>query len=254
MNNYQQNIFEIYKNINENNSSISELWFSQLEAKTLKENKLSISTIQSQFPNAQKRCLRTLCKSILREGIFSAPENLLTSNNNAYLNLDNSPLTLKIENIKQVRYGLLEDFTALTLTENDKLIFVLDDPMKLLALLSIHTDFPLQEIERFAHELLNSMLNDALFLSYRSVWGNDLKNKIAENEDLFFWSWLQKLKTDKDKCLLLEQWGTVGHPIHPGVKCKQDLTAQQVLTMSPEFQRAFRILCQANSLNIQHAI
>lgn len=236
MKQYQQKLTENYKKINEKSLLNIELWFSQLHAETLTAHQLSLSTIRAEFTYAQKRCLRTLCRSMVREGIFNSPESLTITNNNAYLNLNDSPLTLKIENIKQVRYGILEDFSALTLIENETPIYALDDPMKLLALLSIHADFPLKEITRFAHELLNSMLNDALFLSYRAVWGNELRQEISESDNLSFWSWLQHVEPQKDTCLLLEQWGTVGHPIHPGVKCKQDLTAQQVFTMSPEFQ------------------
>lgn len=236
MSQYQQNLVHAHQQINLETSPLSELWFSQLQDDTLQEKQLSVVDIRAQFAHAQRRCLVTLCKSMLREGIFNAPENLQFAQHHAFLRINNSPLTLKVENIKQVRYGLLEDFTGLTLNEDDKLIFTLDEPTKLLALLYICTDYSLMEVQRFAHELLNSMLNDALFLSYRLVWGQKIEQQRIQTGHASFWSWVENLNEQNNNCLLLEQWGTVGHPIHPGVKCKQDLTAHQVLTMSPEFQ------------------
>ncbi|QUM81790.1 hypothetical protein HWV03_16615 [Moritella sp. 36] len=236
MNHYQQSLAYTYQQINQESAQLSELWFSQLQDDTLQEKQLSVVDIRAQFTNAQRRCLVTLCKSMLREGIFNAPENLQFSDNNAYLRINNTPLTLKIENIEQVRYGFLEGFTGLTLHEDDQLIYVLDEPTKLLALLQVCTNYSLIEVQRFAHELLNSMLNDALFLSYRLVWGQKIEQQRIQTGYASFWSWVKNLNGQNNNCLLLEQWGTVGHPIHPGVKCKQDLTAQQVLTMSPEFQ------------------
>jgi len=139
MNHYQQSLAYTYQQINQESAQLSELWFSQLQDDTLQEKQLSVVDIRAQFTNAQRRCLVTLCKSMLREGIFNAPENLQFSDNNAYLRINNTPLTLKIENIEQVRYGFLEGFTGLTLHEDDQLIYVLDEPTKLLALLQVCT-------------------------------------------------------------------------------------------------------------------
>ena len=236
MSEYQQKLAHAQQQINQQSDALKQLWFSQLEPATLHEKHLSIADISAQFANAQQRCLITLCKSMLREGIFNSPENVKFVNQDAYLCIHNSPLTLIIENVKQVRYGLLEDFSKLTLSEDEQLIYHLDEPTKLLALLQVCAGYSLQEVQRFAHELLNSMLNDALFLSYRKVWAQHIEAQRLQTEQTSFWSWVANLGEQDNNCLLLEQWGTIGHPIHPGVKCKQDLTAQQVLTMSPEFQ------------------
>ncbi len=94
------------------------------------------------------------------------------------------------------------------------------------------------DIGRLIRELDNSTENDALCLRYRRQWANELNASIRASGQPNLVAMLMHARPDQhsNPALLLEQWGTLGHPWHPGYKTKLGLTAEEVMALSPEFR------------------
>jgi siderophore synthetase component len=90
------------------------------------------------------------------------------------------------------------------------------------------------DLQRLVGEVDNSMENDALCLAYRRGWAQRLIAEFGPDRTNFIAA-LRDAAPD-NPALLLEQWGTLGHPWHPNYKTKLGLTAEQVVALSPEFQ------------------
>ncbi|WP_169926811.1 IucA/IucC family protein [Massilia putida] len=91
-----------------------------------------------------------------------------------------------------------------------------------------------EDLQRLVHELDNSLANDVLCLSYRRTWARTLRAALG-SADVHFIAALRRSK-HANPALLLEQWGTLGHPWHPTFKTKLGLSPDDVLALSPEFQ------------------
>ncbi len=91
-----------------------------------------------------------------------------------------------------------------------------------------------EAIQRLAGELSNSTYNDALCLEYREGWRRELRVELAGKHTQFVAA--VRHAGLGNPCLLLEQWGSLGHPWHPNFKSKMGLTPEDVQAMSPEFQ------------------
>jgi siderophore synthetase component len=98
---------------------------------------------------------------------------------------------------------------------------------------------------RLGHEIENHIQNDALCIAYRKSWGNDLASLVSQAGHDFFLTWLQAATHIENKTLLLEQWGTIGHPWHPNYKTKLGLKPYEVIEMSPEFRANISIAMAA---------
>ena len=96
-----------------------------------------------------------------------------------------------------------------------------------------------EDLQRLVHELDNSLANDVLCLSHRRTWARALRTELG-SADVHFIAALRR-STHANPALLLEQWGTLGHPWHPTFKTKPGLSSDEVLALSPEFQPALHV-------------
>lgn len=95
------------------------------------------------------------------------------------------------------------------------------------------------DLQRLVHELENSTDNDALCLSYRRNWARQLEAELGQEQSCFIAA--VRNSAHNNPALLLEQWGTLGHPWHPGYKTKLGLSTDEVIALSPEFQPALQL-------------
>jgi siderophore synthetase component len=99
------------------------------------------------------------------------------------------------------------------------------------------------DIGRLIRELDNSNENDALCLRYRRQWAAALNAQIRASGAGGLVAMLMAAPEERhpNPVLTLEQWGTLGHPWHPGYKTKIGLTADEVVALSPEFRAALPV-------------
>lgn len=95
------------------------------------------------------------------------------------------------------------------------------------------------DLQRLVHELDNSLDNDVLCLSYRRTWARALRAQFGAAGEHFIAA--LRHGGHANPALLLEQWGTLGHPWHPTFKTKLGLSADEVLALSPEFQPTLQV-------------
>ena len=99
-------------------------------------------------------------------------------------------------------------------------------------------DIEAVNVGRLIRELDNSTENDALCLRYRRQWADELNASIgiSGQPNLVAMLMNASLEEHSNPALLLEQWGTLGHPWHPGYKTKLGLSTEEVMALSPEFR------------------
>jgi siderophore synthetase component len=95
------------------------------------------------------------------------------------------------------------------------------------------------DLQRLVQELDNSLDNDVLCLSYRRTWARALRAEFGGAGEHFIAALRHGVHANP--ALLLEQWGTLGHPWHPTFKTKLGLSADEVLALSPEFQPTLQV-------------
>lgn len=88
-------------------------------------------------------------------------------------------------------------------------------------------------LRRVLRELDNSADNEALALRRRRRWARELRGAFCADGSPFL-AGLARAGLP-NPALLLEQWGSVGHPWHPMSKTKLGLTPEEVEALSPEF-------------------
>lgn len=96
------------------------------------------------------------------------------------------------------------------------------------------------DLQRLIHEIDNSVENDALCLTYRRNWAPRLAALMDNTPHRHFIAALRASQVT-NPALLLEQWGTLGHPWHPTYKTKLGLSAHDVVAMSPEFEARLEV-------------
>ncbi|MBQ0718951.1 MAG: hypothetical protein KBT88_11315 [Gammaproteobacteria bacterium] len=94
-------------------------------------------------------------------------------------------------------------------------------------------------LKRFAAELNNSIDNEAMAICFRQQWNVELQQDIGNQP---FWQGLKALDSfNENPALFFEQWGAVGHPVHPTIKAKQGVSATTVFATAPEFKGQARL-------------
>jgi siderophore synthetase component len=104
---------------------------------------------------------------------------------------------------------------------------------RLLACLAPALDARPEGVRRLQIELDNSVEHDTRGLLHRAAWAGRLSREAGGSET--FYGWLHG-RTDGNPGLLLEQWGTLGHPWHPCHKTKLGLDGEALAALSPEFE------------------
>ncbi|ABS78424.1 siderophore biosynthesis protein, IucA/IucC family [Coxiella burnetii] len=104
----------------------------------------------------------------------------------------------------------------------------------------------------FHDEFINSIENTALFLVYRHKWCSELAQSIKSLGHDNFWNWLEASKNKFDYLAFLEQWGSIGHPLHPTPKNRMGLSYEESLKYSPDFQACYNIFFLALHKDCSH--
>jgi siderophore synthetase component len=186
--------------------------------------------------NATKRCLQRTLQALFREGLLSR-EHLITEGGISWLPLWPQQAILRFEGLTIGGIGNCELHGSVSCYRTG------ERPQPIVsaaALVACVTGMPgdmftAQDRQRLMQELDNCVDNETLCLTYRHDWGQALRAQITAGHHESFLAALRSGAFD-NPVLLLEQWGTVGHPWHPTYKTRLGLTPQEVCALSPEFQ------------------
>ncbi len=200
---------------------------------------------------AHRRCLQRTLAAMLREGML--PQDRLTyREGSAWLPLDDAR-TLQLTRMRPNAAcdDLWQAPEAVVCHSRHEHAVTMETAAALLRLVApLHDKIDPAAVDRLELELDNSVANDALAMAHRKCWGRKLRADYAGATSSRFLGALREIDAAR-ALLLLEQWGTQGHPTHPTYKAKGGLTAQQVLAWSPEFGARLALVLAA--LRIERA-
>jgi len=198
--------------------------------------------------DAHQRGMHRLMQALLREGILNR-QDLITEGYFTWLPLWGQKRMLRIEGLSLSRVGHCAIRGAITAYQGGQQSGVIHSAKELLTyVLADSTKVASAEnLLRLQIELENSAENDAQCHHYRQQWQQELRKNIVEAGHTGLLSVLENEANPitADPCLLLEQWGCVGHPFHPAHKSKPGLCVEEVVALSPEFQPQLELVLGA---------
>lgn len=133
---------------------------------------------------------------------------------------------------------------VITLIESDGKRTSIETPDQLIDLLRPCFDFSPEDesVDGLKADVANSVENDALARAYRRTWNADLCVGITASGAGGLIDYLRHAMSVHDAAVLLDQWGSLeGHPFYPTWKTKLDLSAAEVVALSPEFNAKVKV-------------
>jgi D-ornithine---citrate ligase len=222
---------------------IAEQWQIAIKTAPFTRYVLAQTALEPALRKASQRAFQRLIQALFREGIIDPTQLHLLPDGHQVLSLSNHACLL----FSGLRSGRMNSWSlegGVVYLQNNQMPRSIVLPSELLALLApLFAEAVTAEVlTRLSQELDNSLTNDTLSLAFHEAWSRHL----SPGDGLSGPDFLAGLKAAAadDATLLLEQWGTTGHPWHPNYKTKLGLSTEQVIAFSPEFAARFEItLC-----------
>lgn len=237
----------------EQTQQLHTVWSEALATQAFKRRRITQDHLHHALPVATQRSFQRLIQALFREALLNADNCQFARLSHCSLVLEDGK-TLCFEHLRAGRMNSWELRGAVTLHCPDKSIQTLVFPSQLLTLLG-----PLFQpaassavLQRLAEELDNSLMNDTLCLAFHQGWTLDLKAQAGGREDWNYLAWLKDASVHSNPTVLLEQWGTLGHPWHPNYKTKLGLSTSQLIELSPEFEASIEIVLCAMHRECAH--
>lgn len=206
---------------------------------TASANDAPDASIDVATAQAAHRGLQRTLQALFREKLLHL-EHLIVEGAVSWLPLWSRQSMLRFEGLHIGRIGNCELSGAVSCHQGGERPRTLATASALLAFVADALPRAVAAIDmgRLIRELDNSTANDALCLHYRRQWAGELNGAIRASGHSGLIAMLMQAPPHQlaNPSLLLEQWGTLGHPWHPGYKTKVGLTAQEVMSLSPEFR------------------
>jgi D-ornithine---citrate ligase len=190
------------------------------------------------WSEARTRSLQRTLQALFREHLLNR-EQLITEGAGSWLPLWSQQGVLRFEGLRLGRIGDCTLAGSVSYYATGERPQPVTHAAALLACVAPSLPGRGADLQRLVHELDNSLANDVLCLSYRRTWARALRAELG-GADAHFIAALRRA-AHANPALLLEQWGTLGHPWHPTFKTKLGLSADDVLALSPEFQPTLRV-------------
>lgn len=189
---------------------------------------------------AGRRSLQRTLQALFRERLLHR-EHLITEGTVTWLPLWSQQGMLRFEGLSFGRSGDCQLAGNVAYYSHGQRTLPLSKASALLAAIapSLPGEAGGEDLGRLMLELDNSFDNDVLCLGYHRTWGHALATAMRPLHQHFLAA--LRHSDSHNPSLLLEQWGTLGHPWHPTFKTKLGLSAEQVLALSPEFQPTLRV-------------
>ena len=221
------------------------VWGEALATPAFIRHRITLEHFRQALPLATQRSFQRLIQALFREALLNAEEGRYGPFARCSFVLEDGH-TLCFDHLAQGCMSSWELCGAVTLHRPGQPAQTLLFPSQLLVCLSsrLTNAVALDVLLRLAEELDNSFTNDTLCMAFHQGWTSQLKARIGSADDGNLLAWLKNSQAQTNPTLLLEQWGTLGHPWHPNYKTKLGVSAAQVIAFSPEFEaRCSIVLC-----------
>ncbi|THJ35200.1 siderophore synthetase [Lampropedia aestuarii] len=217
-------------------------WSQALVTPAFKTQGVTLGQLQAALEFARVRSLQRLMQALLREGLIAASDGHSSIGAGTIFTLPEHT-RVRFEYLRPGGMNSWDLRGQVFWQAAGQAEQPLRWPSQLLAVMGpslIQQPCP-QAVERLSLELDDSLINDSLCLAYHGCWSQALSQQFGRGKLL---AGLQQMDGSSNPTLLLEQWGTLGHPWHPNYKTKLGPTVAQVIYYSPEFAARIEVrLC-----------
>lgn len=223
---------------------IAQEWRIAMSTAAFEHRKIEECALKDALHKSSQRALQRLIQALLREEVLSPNFLPGSASGIEVLRLGNDS-SLLFKGLASHRMSSWSIDGGLFVQHGNQLPRSIVLPSELLGLLVPLFDEKVapEVLQRLSQELDNSLTNDAISLAFHDALSRTLRDTHGRSPDT---NMLSKLKasTEINASILLEQWGTTGHPWHPNYKTKLGLSTRQVIEFSPEFEARFDVkLC-----------
>lgn len=227
----------------ENMQLLLSRWSEALATPAFRARQVTLDQLIQALPAARERSFQRLIQALLREDLLDLSGLSQDSRQRSWLPLDAAGARLRFDHLQAGRMGSWQLRGSVALCRAAALPYALLYPSELLHLLGerLNCSAAPATLARLAEELDDSLRNDSLCLAYHQCWNRQLQHELDPHLSGQLLNWLQAGGSQDNPSLLLEQWGTLGHPWHPNYKTKLGLSAAQVIELSPEFEARIAI-------------
>lgn len=186
---------------------------------------------------ARRRALQRLVQALLREQLLGRELLIESGDDSLLVPLWRQKRLLRLTGVRagsMASWRFNGDATLLS-AQGSRII---ERPSELLALIAEELPWPVPvaDLTRLTAELDDSFHNDSLCLAWHADWRRRLAVQIRRDGSGGLLDWLCRGHGEVPATILLEQWGTLGHPWHPNYKTKLGLRPDEILAYSPEFE------------------
>ncbi|WP_300657173.1 IucA/IucC family siderophore biosynthesis protein [Pseudomonas sp.] len=228
-------------------------WSEALATPAFRLRQVTLDQLIEALPAARERSFQRLIQALLRENLLDPTTLTRDEHNRCWLALGDPGARLRFDHLQPGRMASWQLRGSVALCRAQALPYTLQYPSELLQLLSdqLNCRASSATLSRLARELDDSLRNDSLCLAYHHNWNRQQRHELGSVDGLL--AWLQAGACPDNPTLLLEQWGTLGHPWHPNYKTKLGLSATQVIDLSPEFEARIPIRLAALQRGCAHS-
>lgn len=239
----------------ENMQLLLSRWSEALATPAFRSRQVTLDQLIQALPAARERSFQRLIQALLREELLDLSGLSHDARQRAWLPLAETGTRLRFDHLQAGCMGSWQLRGSVALCRPAALPYALLYPSELLHLLSERLDCAVAPatLARLAQELDDSLRNDSLCLAYHQCWNQQLQHELPQRFSGQLLAWLQAGGSRINPTLLLEQWGTLGHPWHPNYKTKLGLSAARVIELSPEFEASIAIRLGALQRRCAHS-
>lgn len=198
------------------------------------------SSLEKYFNIAQDKSIKCLAQAVLREEIININNFAIRHESNFIIPLWENKDFLYIDTNNKVSLNRFPHISDVSIKRNGKKNTIKTPNEFINALIKTESmSFCKNGISQLMIETNNSVKNNALSLAYKYNWNKSILKELDKTKEEYFFTWV--IKNYKDCSLFFEQWGSEGHPYHPGSKTKLGFNTLEVLKYSPEFEGGAKI-------------
>lgn len=218
-------------------------WSEALATSTFSQHHLSVDALASALPQARSRSFQRLVQSVFREGLVDGKQCEYCPDGSCWLTL-NDGARLQFDYLSPEGMGSWDLKGNISAYRPAHSAYLIEFPSELLELLTplFCSPVSVKAFERLSSELDDSFINDTLCLAFHDSWSRRLQRQIDDDKAVNLLAWIKTQPVSINPTLLLEQWGTLGHPSHPNYKTKPGLSTSQIIGFSPEFGASFSVV------------
>ncbi len=216
----------------------------------------NLSAVPGAFDDAQRNAMRRVIRCLFAEGILN-PEKLVFvgQGHSAIFPIWDRQCLLCFDDLQTAPAQTFVNYGTIAFVNEDGHRQIVRTVSDLLDHLLPSFDFDPADIgaEHLKGDIANSIENDVLARAFRADWNNQLHQAITDHHASGLIDYLRQTCSVRDAAILLDQWGSLeGHPFYPTWKTKPNLTAQEVISLSPEFSAIVPVRVAALRRDMAH--